>query len=247
MPLSELPAFFRRIAQYQREFLVFDNGWRGWTYSYSDIAQMAGQVAVRLRAGEIRKGDRVIIWSESRPGWVAALWACLMEGIILVPVEAFASLELFRRIEQQVQPHLILVGDLVSPLEEPKSIPVWRLIDIETVTGGERAGDSGAVNQEDIAEIIFTSGTTSAPKGVVMTHGNLAAGLKPLEDQLVPYRRYFRLLAPLRALNLLPMSHLFGQSLTLFVAPVIPASIVFLTTTSPEEVVRQIRPGASAP
>jgi long-chain acyl-CoA synthetase len=92
-----------------------------------------------------------------------------------------------------------------------------------------------------MAEIVFTSGTTAEPKGVIMTHSNLAAALKPLEDQIAPYRRYFRLLSPLRAVNLLPMSHLFGQAISLFVVPLVPASVVFLTSTSPEEISRQIR------
>jgi long-chain acyl-CoA synthetase len=237
---SELPAFFHRIAIHEREFVVYDDGWRGWTYSYSEIARMARALAARLRAYGISKGDAVIIWSESRPGWIAALWCCLLEGVVLVPVEPQASASLFQRIESKVQPRLILLGNLVSRPEGTSRIPAWPLREVETAAD-QLPQEPVALKGDDIAEIVFTSGTTAEPKGVLMTHRNLAASIRPLEEQLAPYRKYLRLLAPLRVLNLLPMSHLFGQAVAMFLVPLIPASVVFVSSTSPEDIARQIR------
>lgn len=239
---SVLPSFLHQIAQHEREFVVFDDGWRGWRYTYSEIAHMACALARRLRVQQVCKGETVIIWSESRPGWIAALWACLIEGVVLVPVEPQASLQLFHRIQEKVQPRVILLGDLVAGIQGPCRIPVWSLSELETASNPP-VGEPAPVQlgSNDMAEIVFTSGTTAEPKGVIMTHGNLAAALKPLEDQIAPYRKYFRLLSPLRAVNLLPMSHLFGQAMSLFVVPLVPASVVFLTSTSPDEISRQIR------
>ena len=59
----------------------------------------------------------VMIWSESRPGWIAALWACILEGIALVPVEPQSSPDLFHRIRRKVQPQLILRGDRVPAFD----------------------------------------------------------------------------------------------------------------------------------
>ena len=239
-PPSALPDFFNRIAQYDREFIVYDDGWRGWMYRYSDVARMARAFAAKLRAHGLQKGTRVLIWSESRPGWIAALWACFVEGVIVVPVEPQSSSALLHRIEQQVKPSVILLGDAVPCIEEPSRIPVWFLREIEAAPALSPT-DLPLVSDSDVAEIIFTSGTTAEPKGVIMTHRNLATCLKPLEEQLAPYRKYFHLLKPLRVLNLLPMSHLFGQVVALFVVPLVPASVVFLDSTSPEEIARQIR------
>lgn len=237
---SELPAFFDQIAQLDREYVIFHDGWRGWTYGYSDIHRMARALASRLRAYGITKGDRVVIWSESRPGWVAALWCCFAEGIVVVPVEPQASMVLFQRIQQKVQPRVILLGEFVTKVESTSLLPVWALVDIETAPD-QPAPPPIALSKDDLAEIVFTSGTTAEPKGVLMTHRNLAACVRPLDEQLAPYRKYLRLLAPLRALNLLPMSHLFGQAVAMFLVPLVPATVAFVASTSPEEIARQIR------
>jgi long-chain acyl-CoA synthetase len=108
-------------------------------------------------------------------------------------------------------------------------------------------GEDGAplepipLNRDDLAEIVFTSGTTTEPKGVVIAHGNLLANLKPVETEIAKYRKYARPFMPLRILNLLPLSHLFGQSMSLFLPPLVPASVVFISGTGAREIVRQIR------
>src|SRR5579871_1749381 len=95
----------------------------------------------------------------------------------------------------KVQPRIILLGDLVSGPDEPCQIPIWPLLEIETASN-QPIEKPVQLNSDDIAEIVFTSGTTAEPNGVIMTHGNLAASLRPIEDQIAPYRKYFRLLAP---------------------------------------------------
>ncbi len=238
--LSELPQFFGQIAQYRDEFIIHDDGFRGYTFRYPDIARMAASFTARLRANGIKKSDAVMIWSESRPGWIAALWGCLLEGATVVPLEPQSSVELFRKLEQRVRPSLVLLGDRIPNIPPTSELHVWRLSEIEQV--GEPANlEPVPLYADDVAEIVFTSGTTAEPKGVIITHRNLAAQLRPIENQIAPYRKYVRPFAPLRILNLLPMSHLFGQSLATFVPPLIPASVVFISSTSPHEIARQIR------
>jgi long-chain acyl-CoA synthetase len=234
--------FFNRIAQIPGEFLIYDDGYRGSSWSYRDVARIAQTFRSRLRAAGVRKGHTVMIWSESRPGWLAALWACILEGIALVPVEAQSSVGLFHRIRQKVEPRLILRGDRVPvpDSEGEVGVPVWLVSEIENAVG-EASPESVLPDGDDIAEIVFTSGTTGEPKGVIITHRNLAANLRPIEEQFAPYLRYVRPFAPLRILNLLPMSHLFGQALATFVPPLIPASVIFISSTSPQEVSLQIR------
>ncbi len=183
-----------------------------------------------------------MLWSESRPGWVAALWACLLEGIVLVPLDPQSSTDLFHRIEQKSQPRVIMTGDRVGPAPD-SSVPVWRLSEIEQapLPGEPPPVEQAPIDSDDIAEIVFTSGTTAEPKGVVITHRNLVANLEPVEREVPKYRKYAGPFLPLRLLNLLPLSHLFGQSLALFLPPLIPASVVFISGNSAQEIVRQIK------
>jgi long-chain acyl-CoA synthetase len=220
---SRLIDFLARIAQLDAEFIVYDDGYRGWTYRFADVAKAAHALRVRIRTLGVRKGDAAVIWSESRPGWVAALWGCLLEGVVVVPVDPQSSLALFRRIQQKVQARVVLSGENVPSIEQ-NGVPVWRLSDLEQARD-DTPLEPVAIASDDVAEIVFTSGTTTEPKGVVIAHGNLLANLKPVETEIAKYRKHARPFMPLRILNLLPLSHLFGQSLSLFLPPLVPASV----------------------
>ncbi|MBI3406036.1 MAG: AMP-binding protein, partial [Acidobacteria bacterium] len=101
--------------------------------------------------------------------------------------------------------------------------------------------DGSTFTRDQAAEIIFTSGTTADPTGVVLTHGNILANLEPLEREIAKYRRYEKLVHPIRFLNLLPLSHVFGQFLGMFIPPLIGGTVIFQDTLNPGEIIRTIR------
>src|SRR5205807_6583515 len=98
-----------------------------------------------------------------------------------------------------------------------------------------------ASTRSTIAEILYTSGTTAEPRGVVLTHGNFLANLDPLERGIDPYRKYERWFHPLRFVSLVPLSHVFGQFMALFVPPLLGATVVFENSTNPAEILRTIK------
>ena len=100
------------------------------------------------------------------------------------------------------------------------------------------AGD--AATRSTIAEIVYTSGTTAEPRGVVLTHGNFLANLEPIEHGIEEYRNYERWFHPLRFVTLVPLSHVFGQVMAMFVPPLLGAAVVFEPSTNASEIVRTI-------
>ncbi|MBI3894730.1 MAG: AMP-binding protein [Acidobacteria bacterium] len=216
-------------------------GYRTLRWSYRQIAETACQFARELEARKVAEGNRVILWGENCGEWVAAFWGCLLRGVVVVPMDRIASGDFVRRVCQEVDAKLLvcsqelahLVPDLPAIILE--SLP-------EIVAQQDRSSFAPVTSQrQDPVEIIFTSGTTAEPKGVVLTHGNILANLEPLESEIRKYRKYERFVHPLRFLSLLPLSHVFGQFLGLFVPQLLGGTVVFQDTLNPSEVIRTIR------
>ncbi len=171
-------------------FLAHDNGFRRREHTYADVARASRAFAARLDAAGVRKGDTVVFWSENRPEWIAALWACLLQGVIVVPIDYRASADFLRRVAAIVKSRLVLIGEEVEASSlDGSGADVWRLDQLDWSATGtvERA----SVTRDDTAEIIFTSGATAEPKGVVITHRNVLANIVPgrARDPEVPQVR----------------------------------------------------------
>jgi long-chain acyl-CoA synthetase len=233
--------FFDDLAKEHGEFLVYDDGYSTWSRSYRDIVWGARSFAARLRGQGISKGEKVIFWSENRPEWVAALWGCLLEGVIAVPVDYHSSREFASRIAAIVGARAILTGDTVQfeTLTWPAS--PWAFRDFDWPNAEPQLSQGPPISPEDLAEIVFTSGATADPKGVLITHANLLSNIVPVEKEVQKYRKWGTPFYPVRFLNLLPLSHLFGQSLATFIPPMIGGTVVFQRSYHPQEIIRQIR------
>src|SRR5882762_284603 len=238
MPRETLLDFFQDFAEVPDKFLIYDDGFRSrsYSYSYNEVADRARGFAARLRAAEIAKDDKVILYGENRPEWIIAWWGCLLEGVIAVPIDYRSSPEFVDRIDKIVNAKVIVIGDDTALPDSPKG---WKL----TSFNDDRPGTliSPTIRNDQKAEIIFTSGATAEPKGVVITHRNILANIVPVEREVRKYRKYAGPFSPIRFLNLLPLSHMFGQAMATFIPPMLPGVTVFIHGYNPQEIVRQIR------
>ena len=107
------------LASAHGTFLVHDDGFRPRTWRYSDVARAARGFCARLYGAGLTKGDKVVFFSENRPEWIAALWGCLLGGLVVVPIDYRASPEFLARVARIVKARLILVGQDVPPLHMP--------------------------------------------------------------------------------------------------------------------------------
>jgi long-chain acyl-CoA synthetase len=249
MPRRTLIDFFDDLSRAPGEFLTYDDGYRTWSYTYAETAARARSFAARLREAGIAKGQHVVIWSENRPEWVMAMWGCLLGGVVLVPIDYRASAEFMWTVARIVDARAILAGDTVPPPEawsaptggeEHGGRPVWK---IATLTAAADAAQPPRVDlsADDVAEVIFTSGATAEPKGVILTHRNILANIVPIEREIAKYRKYARPFHPIRFLNLLPLSHMFGQAMATFIPPLLGGLVLFTRTFTPEEIAAQVR------
>ena len=100
---------------------------------------------------------------------------------------------------------------------------------------------SDAVNRETPFQIVFTSGTTAEPRGVVHTHRNVLVSLQSIENEIGKYLKYERVFHPLRFLHSLPLSHVFGQFMGLWCPALLAAEVHFAEQLEPARVTELIR------
>jgi len=244
---ESLAEFFLANFQVHRSERAYGQrrGYRMEWFTYGQVLEMAVQFSGELEAREIGKGERVMLWGENCAEWVAAFFGCAVAGAVVVPMDSGASVDFATRVFQQVDAKLlvcsrkhaglpssgqhgsstIILEDLPQTLNHHSGAPVPNV----------------AIGRDDILQIIFTSGTTAEPKGVVLTHGNVLANLTPLETEMKKYLKYERWVHPVRFLNLLPLSHVFGQFLGMFLPPLLGGTVIFQEELKPSEIVSTIK------
>ncbi|HEY3103596.1 MAG TPA: AMP-binding protein, partial [Pyrinomonadaceae bacterium] len=217
-------------------------GLRVARWSYEITAQTAFQFARELEERGIGKGDRILLWAENSPEWVASFFGCLLRGAIAVPLDLQSELAFVARVQHQVSAKLLLCGVATEALAD-LSLPVLNLDEISSLVAHHSSAPYPApdVGPDATVEIVFTSGTTAEPKGVSLTHRNLLANLTPIEKEIKPYLKWERLFHPVRFLNLLPLSHVFGQFMGIFVPQLLGEEVFLQESLNPSQIIETVR------
>jgi len=210
-----------------------------WTYS--EIAETAFQFTWELVTRNIRQGDRVVIWSENSPEWVAAFYGIILKGAIAVPLDEQSAPDFVQRVCEKTSPKLVLAGNSVDCTS--LDLPSLKLADLREVVKHHSPSiyENQDLKPNDTVEIVFTSGTTAEPKGVVLTHQNLLANLEPMRRQIDKYIKWKFLVDPIKILCLLPLSHVFGQMMGIFVPGMLDAEVVFQNRLQPSETIDTVK------
>ncbi|HET9742601.1 MAG TPA: AMP-binding protein [Terriglobales bacterium] len=234
---SSLIDYLAHFSQYGNDAAcVFPRGYRTVRWSYGELLGYAQRLATRIEFLGIGQGDRIMLWGANCGEWLAAFWGAMLRGVVVVPMDQAATPEFAARVFAQVGAKLLISS---RELRIPSAPVTIHFEDLSQLSSAKPL-DPVSLTRDDALEIVFTSGTTGEPKGVVITHGNVLANLEPIEREMQKYLRYERIFHPLRFLNLLPLSHVFGQFMGIFVPPLIGATTLFLESIKPSEIVRTI-------
>ncbi len=242
----------RSVLDYLDDFLrwggqcayIQRRGYRTVRWSYREVAEMAFQFARELEERRVSQGERVLLWGSNSAQWVAAFFGCALRGVIVVPVDDAGLPDFTQRLYQQVNAKLLVCSRKhVQTSIAAQNLSVLILEDLhERLSGYSSARFEAAdIGLTHTLEIVFTSGTTAEPKGVVITHGNVLGNVAPLETEIQRYLKYERLAHPVRFLCLLPLSHVFGQFLGIFLPPLMGGTVIFQDALKPAEVMGTIR------
>jgi acyl-CoA synthetase (AMP-forming)/AMP-acid ligase II/acyl carrier protein len=164
------------------------------TVSFAELWERALALLGSLQARGIQKGDELVIFSKSNESFVVAYWAAILGGIVPVPVAVGISDEhrhkLFRILRQLERATLFTEADLLERLlefaDKNKLDDVTAILNERTslmsdVVPGEQ-GEVFAATPDDLAFIQYSSGSTSDPKGVCLTHRNLCTNIRAIVE-----------------------------------------------------------------
>lgn len=212
-----------------RTAIIYRSGVRRTSYSYEDIYTMARRMASLLAAEGVGPGDRVLIWGPNHPSWVFAFWGVIARGAVAVPVDFMSGVDRARSIAE-----LSGVRFAVQSRLKPETLQGVKTIVLEGLEQQLKEYEPSGVlqggSQDDLCELVYTSGTTGAPKGVALSHRNLIANVQQVSAQFPAVNSAYRFL------SLLPLSHMFEQTAGFLVPLYLGASIIYLRTLKPSAI-----------
>ena len=207
--------------------------------TYRDLEAHAGRIAAALAGEGLERGDRCGILAENDAAWCAAYLAVLRLGAVAVPLDTAYKPAQVATLLRDSGARVVFTGTRQEAgvreavTQQPRAVRVVRL---------DEAGAGGAVDAlpdrcpatlSDPAVILYTSGTTADPKGVVLTHGNLIAERTAVFDVV-------RVSETDCVLGVLPLFHALAQMANLLLPLSIGARVVFLETVNTTELLRAL-------
>jgi len=218
----------------------------GTTYhwSYRELLRRSRLAAWRLRELGLEPGDRVLTWSPSTPALPAAYFGAMSTRLIFVPLDARMSPDTITRIVERSGAVRLLLGsgtDAPDPREAGLDrFPTTPIEDLAADPDAAFPPDWEAQvagwprpASDEVFELVFTSGTTGNPKGVMLAHDNLLAGVQSFHRIIDPMEH--------RLVSLLPLSHALEQAVSLYYALDVGADILYVRSRNPRVVFDALR------
>jgi long-chain acyl-CoA synthetase len=217
-----------------RPALLIRPGFRTRVWRFRDLGRVVPRAARVLQEAGLGPGDRVIIWAVNRPEWAVAFLAVAHAGGVTVPLDVRHAQDFAAKVAARTGAKLVLASRQTADSARSLGLPiVW----IEALPDQARRVEPlppAAIGPDDLAEIVFTSGTTGDPKGAMISHGNLLASATGMSG-------VFPIGPNERLVSVLPLSHLFEQGIGLLIPLLVGASVVYPASRQPAVLLRTFR------
>lgn len=175
----------------------------GEAATYRALGAAAARLALRLRADGLKEGDKIALLSENRPEWPVAYFGIAAAGFIGVPILTDFGAEQIGNIMAHAEAKAVLVSEKLRAKlgpKAPKAYAIEELLAPSDAAAPDPAEVFKPLDENSLAVILYTSGTTGNSKGVMMTHKNLVWDAWATRD-IIKQRRNDRLL------SILPLAH----------------------------------------
>ncbi len=196
--------------------------------TYRELQERTEGFSGYLQNLHIKKSDCLVIWSPSRIDWLIAYFGALLVGAVVVPMDVNSKEDFLIRVAETTNARLLISSQKQFAGLKHVTLP---LVDIDSLP--QEPLDTTklpVVNEDDLAEIVFTSGTTGQPKGVMLSHGNITSNA-------VAAVNFISMKAEDRALSILPLSHMFEMTVEIALIHC-GASIVYARSLAPDTLLR---------
>ncbi|HEY7624928.1 MAG TPA: AMP-binding protein [Candidatus Limnocylindria bacterium] len=217
-----------------KDALTIRPGFRTRSWTYRDLNEVVPRVARYLSGTGMQKGDRVLIWGVNRPEYGIAFLAALRLGAILVPLEASYSADFARKIGERTRASSAIVSSQTLARAQTLALPLHQMELLPDLARECAPLAKAALGGDDLAEVVFTSGTTGDPKGAMLSHRNILTNATAA-TQIFPIGPKMRLL------SFLPLSHMFEQLGGFFCVLLAGASVIYPTSRQPAVVRRTFK------
>ena len=228
--------FLREAAERHgpRDALLIKPAFRYIRWTYDKLWEDSGRVATLLQHRGLKKGDQAILWGPNSPHWVLAFFGCLRAGVVLIPLDLRSAPDYVARVISRTEPKLAFTSRFTPKGDVDLGVPEITFEELELAIADLPSPDPIPIHPDDLAEIMFTSGTTGDPKGVMLTHRNLTANIEGISQ-------YISVDSSSRLLSILPLSHMYEQMGGLFFTLHSGASVTYPTSRQPSVLSRTMR------
>ncbi len=216
----------------KKEAFIYRTGIRRFTFSYGEIYTLSLKMSTFLEKSGIKKGDKVAIWAPNSPFWAVSFFGILLKGAIVVPIDfASGKQRVLDIINHSGAKFIIQSHYKFEKISQIKSAAIEDLIFY--LKNVPAMNQFPRLTKKDICTIVYTSGTTGNPKGVVLTHKNLVANIKQASEH-IHFPQSFTFL------SVLPLSHLFEQTGGFLTALFRGDKIVYIRTIKPSSIMETL-------